>query len=41
MVKDNKQRTCQLKTVNEIEEPDYSQCENCLEEQCPLIDGLC
>ncbi|WP_366921937.1 hypothetical protein [Metallumcola ferriviriculae] len=38
---DENKKDCQVKSVTEVEEPDYSQCEDCVEEQCPLMDGLC
>lgn len=38
---DKTKQACEVKAVTDFEEPDYSQCENCVEEQCPLIDGLC
>lgn len=41
LVSEEKQLACQVKAVTEVEEPDYSNCEDCVEEQCPLIDGLC
>jgi len=35
------QDRCEVMSVTAMEEPDYSQCDNCQEEQCPLMDGLC
>ena len=35
------QDRCEVMSVTAMEEPDYSQCDNCQEEHCPLMDGLC